>query len=135
MYGGYVNKMATGGVVPGRGMIDKVPSLLTPGEFVVNRAATKAFGPALAKINDSKYPSMLSDANVIAPTYVTSLSSNISPTNLSSSNHTNNNSSTVYNYSVGITVSGSNSNANDIARSVMKQIKNIDSQRIGTQRA
>jgi TP901 family phage tail tape measure protein len=135
MYGGYVNKMATGGVVPGRGMIDKVPSLLTPGEFVVNRAATKAFGPALAKINDSKYPSMLSDANVITPTYVTALSNNISPTNLSSSNYTNNNSSTVYNYSVGITVAGSNSNPNDIARSVMKQIKNIDSQRIGAQRA
>jgi TP901 family phage tail tape measure protein len=135
MYGGYVNKMASGGVVPGTGMIDKVPSLLTPGEFVVNRAATKAFGPSLAKINDSKYPSMLSDANVITPTYVTALSNTISPTNLSSSNYTNNNSSTVYNYSVGITVSGSNSNPNDIARSVMKQIKNIDSQRIGAQRA
>jgi TP901 family phage tail tape measure protein len=135
MYGGYVNKMATGGVVPGTGMIDKVPSLLTPGEFVVNRAATKAFGPTLAKINDSKYPSMISDANVITPTYVTSLSNTISPTNLSSSNYTNNNSSTVYNYSVGITVAGSNSNPNDIARSVMKQIKNIDSQRIGAQRA
>ena len=135
MYGGYVNKMASGGVVPGTGMIDKVPSLLTPGEFVVNRAATKAFGPALAKINDSKYPSMLSDANVITPTYVTALSNTISPTNLSSSNYTNNNSSTVYNYSIGVTVAGSNSNPNDIARSVMKQIKNIDSQRIGAQRA
>jgi len=135
MYGGYVNKMASGGVVPGTGMIDKVPSLLTPGEFVVNRAATKAFGPALAKINDSKYPSMLSDANVITPTYVTSLSNTISPTNLSNSNYTNNNSSTVYNYSIGVTVGGSNSNPNDIARSVMKQIKNIDSQRIGAQRA
>jgi hypothetical protein len=78
---------------------------------------------------------MLSDANVITPTYVTALSNTISPTNLSSSNYTNNNSTTVYNYSVGITVSGSNSNPNDIARSVMKQIKNIDSQRIGAQRA
>jgi hypothetical protein len=116
-------------------MIDKVPSLLTPGEFVVNRAATKAFGSTLEKINNSKYPTMLSDANLETPTYVTALSNVIAPNNISSSNYINNNSSAVYNYNVGITVSGSNSNANDIAKSVVKQIKSIDSQRIGGQRA
>jgi TP901 family phage tail tape measure protein len=135
MYGGYVKKMASGGYVPGRGMIDKVPTLLTPGEFVVNRAAAKVFGPGLSKINESKYPTMLSKANVETPTYVTALSNVIAPSNLSSSSYTSNNSSTVYNYNLGITVAGSNSNPNDIARSVMKQIKNIDSQRIGAQRA
>ena len=42
--------------------------------------------------------------------------------------------SSVYNYSVGINVTNSNANADDIARAVMGQIKYIDSQRIRGQR-
>ena len=40
----------------------------------------------------------------------------------------------VYNYSVGINVSNSNANSEDIARAVIGQIKYIDSQRIRGQR-
>jgi hypothetical protein len=140
MYGGKIMPMNYGGMVPkymamgGTVGSDTIPAMLTPGEFVMNKAATKAFGPALKKINDSKYPSMLSGANLQTPTYITASSNVVAPNNVSSSNYTNNNSSAVYNYNVGITVSGSNSNANEIARSVVKQIKNIDSQRIGGQR-
>jgi hypothetical protein len=40
----------------------------------------------------------------------------------------------VYNYNVGINVSGSNANPDGIARAVMNQIKYIDSQRIRGQK-
>jgi TP901 family phage tail tape measure protein len=39
-------------------------------------------------------------------------------------------SSPVYNYSLSVNVEGSNSNADDIARAVMSQIKRVDSQRV-----
>jgi len=45
-------KFATGGWVSGSGETDTVPSLLTPGEFVVNKKSAKAFGyHNLNKIN------------------------------------------------------------------------------------
>jgi hypothetical protein len=44
------------------------------------------------------------------------------------------NSTAVYNYSLGFNVNGSNSNANDIAKAVMREIKNVDAQRIRGQR-
>ena len=131
MYGGMVKPMAYGGRIGS----DSVSALLTPGEFVMNKNATKAFGPLLSQINSSKYPSMLSPSNLSSPTYGNMTSTVISPSNISTTTSVNNNSSSVYNYSVGITVNGSNSNADDIARVVMTQIKNVDSQRIRGQRA
>jgi hypothetical protein len=44
------------------------------------------------------------------------------------------NSTAVYNYNLGFSINGTNANANDIARVVMKEIKNVDSQRIRGQR-
>jgi hypothetical protein len=41
-----------------------------------------------------------------------------------------NNSKTLYNYSVNVNVSNSGANPNDIARTVINQIKQIDNQRI-----
>lgn len=121
MYGGKIKKMASGGFVPGIGMTDKVPALLTPGEFVMNKAASSAYGPMLSQLNESKYPSMNRDAysNAGQPSVSTSV---------------NNNSSAVYNYSVGINVGGSSNSANDIANAVISQIKYIDAQRIRGQR-
>jgi TP901 family phage tail tape measure protein len=121
MYGGLVKKMASGGFVPGRGMIDKVPTLLTPGEFVMNKTASKTYGPLLSQLNESKYPSMIRSGY-----------SNPGQSNVSTS--INNNSSAVYNYSVGINVGGSNTNADDVANAVISQIKYIDAQRIRGQR-
>ena len=44
--------MARGGMVPGKGNRDTVPAMLTPGEFVVRKSATQAFGAKnLANIN------------------------------------------------------------------------------------
>jgi TP901 family phage tail tape measure protein len=144
--GGMVPKyMASGGKAIGS---DTVPAMLTPGEFVMNKSATKAFGPMLSAINGSKYPSMMrglsspqygGGANNISSTLISQSypqMSNVSVmpiTNMSSAN-VNTNSTAVYNYSVGINVGGSNSSPNDIARAVMTEIKNVDAQRIRSQR-
>ena len=48
---GPARKMATGGMVGGRGNKDTEPALLTPGEFVMNKEATEKFGPVLDAMN------------------------------------------------------------------------------------
>jgi len=127
MYGGKIMPMNYGGMVPkymamgGRVGSDSVPAMLTPGEFVMNKAATDKFGPLLSMLNESKYPSMIGKSYNGQGTFnnTTSLSDN---------------SSTMYNYNVGINVNESNASSSDIARAVIGQIKYIDSQRIRGQR-
>ena len=129
MYGGKINPMSMGGIVPeyfasgGRIGSDSVPTMLTPGEFVVNKAASKRFGPLLESINESKYPSMIGAGSSGYGAPINNVSSSVSD-----------NSTAVYNYSLGFNVNGSNSNANDIAKAVMREIKNVDAQRIRGQR-
>jgi len=47
-----------GGVtgVPGRGNKDTIPALLTPGESVITKKATQAYGPILQQMNDGTLP-------------------------------------------------------------------------------
>ena len=132
-YGGKIKKMAAGGVVPGTGLTDKVPALLTPGEFVINKESTKAFGPLLNKINESKFPSFL-NAGYSQEKYSAEPSLFISAPSRTSVNTISDNSNTVYNYSVGITVGGSSATPDTIAKAVLGEIKYIDSQRIRGQR-
>ena len=120
MYGGKVKYMATGGIAIGS---DTVPAMLTPGEFVVNKAAAQQFGPMLQSINESKYPSMLGGMGGSTVVPINNVSTSMSD-----------NSTAVYNYNLGFSINGSNSNANDIARAVMTEIKNVDAQRIRGQR-
>jgi TP901 family phage tail tape measure protein len=129
MYGGKIKPMNMGGVVPkyfasgGRMGSDSVPSMLTPGEFVINKKASQEFGPLLSMLNESKYPSMIgSSASGQVPinNALTSVSDN---------------STAVYNYSLGFNVNGSNANPNEIANAVMTKIKQVDAQRIRRQRA
>jgi TP901 family phage tail tape measure protein len=114
--GGMVRRyMASGGLARGT---DTVPAMLTPGEFVINKKATQEFGPLLSAIN--------------SPTFKTPTSSNpnFSGINSSSSVTSTNNSKTLYNYNLSVNVSNSNANPNDIARTVISQIKMIEDQRI-----
>lgn len=114
--GGIVPKyMASGGFAKGT---DTVPAMLTPGEFIVNRKATQTFGPLLSAIN--------------SPTFKTPASSNPNFSGINSSNSitSTNNSKTLYNYNLSVNVSNSNANPNDIARTVIDQIRQIDNQRI-----
>jgi hypothetical protein len=126
MVGGrFINYKSKGGIIPkymargGKAIgSDTVPAMLTPGEFIVNRAAAAANGPMLKSLNESKYPSMLGASSSPAMPVVNSA------TSLSD------NSTAVYNYTLGFNINGSTSNPNDIARAVIKEIKQIDSQRI-----
>jgi TP901 family phage tail tape measure protein len=120
MYGGMVSKyMALGGRAIGS---DTIPAMLTPGEFVMNKAASKAYGPLLERINESKYPGMLGGGGM----------TQIPVNNISTS--MNDNSTAVYNYNLGFSINGANGSAKDIANAVMREIKNVDSQRIRGQR-
>jgi hypothetical protein len=118
MYGGLVKYMATGGAVGS----DTIPAMLTPGEFIVNKTASKAYRPLLEKINESKYPGMLGGGGM----------TQIPVNNISTS--MNDNSTAVYNYNLGFSINGANGSAKDIANAVMREIKNVDSQRIRGQR-
>jgi TP901 family phage tail tape measure protein len=118
MYGGVVKYMATGGAVGS----DTIPAMLTPGEFIVNKAASKAYRPLLERINESKYPGMLGGGGM----------TQIPVNNISTS--MNDNSTAVYNYNLGFSINGANGSAKDIANAVMREIKNVDSQRIRGQR-
>ena len=112
--GGIVPKyMASGGFAKGT---DTVPAMLTPGEFVINRKATQEFGPLLSAIN--------------SPTFSTPKSMSSSVMGSSGSQTAVNNSKTLYNYNLSVNVSNSNANPNDIARTVINQIKMIEDQRI-----
>jgi hypothetical protein len=62
------------------------------------------------------------------PTNISTPINNMSPS-------VSDNSNTVYNYNVGITMGGSNTSADNIAKAVMNELKYIDSQRIRGQRA
>jgi hypothetical protein len=119
MYGGMIPKYLARG---GRVGSDTVPAMLTPGEFVMNRKATEQFGPILSMLNESKYPSMIGNKGI----------PQIPINNISTS--ANDNSTAVYNYNLGFSINGANSNANDIARAVMKEIKNVNSQKVRGQR-
>ena len=130
MVGGtFVNYKSNGGIIPkymavgGKAIgSDTVPAMLTPGEFIVNRAAAAANGPMLKSLNESKYPSMLGASS--SPTMPV----------VNSATSLSDNSTAVYNYTLGFNINGSTSNPNDIARAVIKEIKQIDSQRIGGRR-
>jgi TP901 family phage tail tape measure protein len=137
-YGGKIMPMNYGGMVPkymamgGAVGSDTVPAMLTPGEFVMNKAATKRFGPMLNQMNNSKFPSMIED--MTPAVYSSNNSSIVAPTITSVATTVADNSSTMYNYNIGINVPQSNASSNDIARAVIGQIKYIDSQRIRGQK-
>jgi hypothetical protein len=144
------NKFAMGGLVSPKyfaegGMAqgtDTVPSMLTPGEFVVNKKATDMYGPLLAAINSSPAASLSSMgaktfsqpvynmpsreyADVGGNVGVYSTSNN-SPSLTALDN-------SVYNYSLSVNVEGTNASPNDIANVVMNRIKTIESQQVRRQ--
>ena len=155
MYGGKIKGYMGGGKVKtmyaafGKKVgSDTVPAMLTPGEFVVNRASSRAFAPFLSAINESKYPSILArnisesrpiyqipiQTSLSQPSYEISTPSFVaSPTNIANASYSDN-SSAVYNYNVGISVGGTSASPDSIAKAVMNEIKYLDSQRVRNQK-
>lgn len=64
--GGYIQKFARGGVVPGSGNRDTVPAMLTPGEFVIRKNAVKALGTErLHKMNKYAAGGSIKDVDAV----------------------------------------------------------------------
>ena len=123
--GGFVPQyMANGGFSIGT---DTVPAMLTPGEFVIRKSVADQYGPLLESLNNGTYKSFE------APTYSNMNNSSVK-VGAGSSKAPSDNSSKVYNYNVGISVSNTSASADDIAKVVMAEIKYIDSQRLRGQR-
>lgn len=81
--GGMVPGFASGGMVSGPGgpRSDKVPAMLSNGEFVVNAAATKRFGGLLQQINSGQLQGLqqLASGGLAAANDNTSLSAPMAP--------------------------------------------------------
>ena len=122
-----VQLLNLGGQVSGAGMTDKVPAMLTPGEFVVRKNAAQAFLPVLQSINSGLFPSV-GGMNLDSPRYDVPASS-ITNVPVSNSITNSSNASTMYNnsYSINVNVSGSNSSADEIANVVMGKIARSNS--------
>jgi TP901 family phage tail tape measure protein len=121
--GGPVKKYANGNIVPGFGSTDSVPALLTPGEFVVRKSATKANLPLLRAINDQVFPSMSNNNLKTDGTFAANMTSSV--TNMPMYN----------NYSINVNVPNTDASPEDIANTVMSRIRRYSAGEIrGTRR-
>jgi TP901 family phage tail tape measure protein len=110
MYGGKMKKFASGSWVPGSGMLDGVPAMLTPGEFVVRKPVAQTYGNLLQSLNGQVFPRV----NFRQPMPNGSASG----------------SGSMYNYNVNVTLNGSDMNPDDVANAVMKKIKMTENTRV-----
>jgi len=120
---GGMNKYLAGGVIGGFGNYDNVPAMLTPGEFVIRREAVEKYGKNFfAGLNSTIYNKR---PDLSAPSYSVS-----SPSYKETSKDAEKN-QVMYNnsYSISINVK-SESNPDQIAKTVIDQIKRVDSQKV-----
>ena len=108
-------RMAIGNLVPGLGNTDRVPALLTPGEFVVRKSVAKENLGLLQAMNGNVFPGMkggIGANTVMAPVTNTVMEG----------------STTLYNnsYSVNVNVAGTNSSADEVANVVIRKIKGMN---------
>jgi hypothetical protein len=117
-------KYSGGGWVSGFGNYDNVPAMLTPGEFVIRKESVDKYGLGMMKLLNN---GLFKVPRVTAPEFNTSdlqKMSNMVPGNTTPANSVYNNT-----YSISVNVK-SEANPEQIARTVIGQIKSVDSQRI-----
>jgi hypothetical protein len=145
--GGYIKPMAmaAGGFAKFAKGTDTVPAMLTPGEYVVNRASTKRFAPLLQAINSGNFKYSTPSGptipnNFLKPVYnmpekVYAPSGGTMPLNsqLNTASSLTSQDNSVYNYSLSVNVDGTNASPDQIANVVMKKLQGIDSQRVRRQ--
>jgi hypothetical protein len=136
-YGGRVNYrgsrelppgMALGGsVVPGMGNTDRVPVMLMPGEFVVNKAATQKNLPLLNALNSTKFPSLLKNSggpvliDIMVPTrYRTNIDISSNPSTVVNSPTSNNM------YQITFNMPNMTGSPNAVANAVIGKIREIE---------
>jgi len=132
-----VQRLNSGGEVAGMGPDrDSVPTMLTPGEYVVNRSAAKQFGPLLSAINSGGLSSQgFATKKLNSPVY--SLPRRDYSATGSGGVYSNSSQQTsaqydnsVYNYNLSVNVEGSDSSATDIANVVINRLRNMQSQNV-----
>ena len=113
-----ISKMAMGSIVPGKGNVDRVPALLTPGEFVVRKSVAQQNLPMLSALNSDIFPSMNSINSGMSELPNVVSSTVVSPN------------TTLYNYSVNVNVTETDASATDIANTVIRKIRMMGDQEI-----
>jgi hypothetical protein len=110
--------MTLGSIAPGLGNTDRVPALLTPGEFVVRKSVAKENMGFLKALNGDVFPQLGQGLQ----------SSSITPINST----TITGGTTLYNnnYSVNVNVAGTDASANDIANIVVRKIKTANDRNV-----
>jgi hypothetical protein len=111
-------KMAFGSIAPGMGNTDRVPALLTPGEFVVRKSVTKENLGLLKALNGDVFPQVGRSIDTDSIPSITSIST-VGGTNLYNNN-----------YSVNVNVSGTDESASDIANIVVRKLKTMNDRNI-----
>lgn len=124
--GGSVRRYAAGSFISGDGARDSVSALLSPGEYVMRRAAVNKYGLSMMEsINSGSFA--LPSYSMSAP------SSSVSPS--SARVNTTSNFSPVYNsYGINVNVSGTNASADEIANRTVSKIREMQNMRIRSAR-
>lgn len=124
--GGMARKKYYGGsLVSGAGGRDSIPAMLTPGEFVMRKSAVDKYGsPMLSKMNMGAFK---------MPNYSVGQKEGID-VNSKTTNKTSINAPMYNNYSVSVSVSGTNASADEIANKAVMKIKQMQNTAVRSSR-
>lgn len=125
-------KYAAGNYVLGSGGRDSIPAMLTPGEFIIRKAAVDQYGvPMLNSLNMGAFQIPTFDS----PRYnVPNMSTGVNA-RFSQPNSIQMDAPVYNNYSVNVNVSGTNASADEIATKAIIKIKEMQNMQIRGNRA